>query len=301
MAKQCNADKAHRINDFLRAQSSRLIELGNELREIHKRYVIPFENKDDEFAHRTNELYRTYSTGWQRFRDMAADTGNFLADLIEGMLGATEALILGLIDLVDGMLTYVTSGSVVLFCAPFGIEPPSWASDHVSGVHNTVGTILNDPGIIFDALVLGAVDTWEEEGIGYSVGYVGLNIVTTVVTAGKIKAAKIKRLLKKGASWDELMRAGAKFDDLLRAGARFDDLVRAGAKFDDMIRAGAIVDDLVRIGASLDDLLIAGAKLGDLATFAMNKNWINSDSSIMWPPNNGAVPGTEQVVTLQPG
>jgi hypothetical protein len=29
--------------------------------------------------------------------------------------------------------------------------------------------------------------------------------------------------------------------------------------------------------------------------------WKNPDGSINWPPNNGAIPGTEQIVTLQPG
>ena len=32
-----------------------------------------------------------------------------------------------------------------------------------------------------------------------------------------------------------------------------------------------------------------------------SKGWYNSDGSLNYPPNNGAVPGTEKMVILQPG
>jgi hypothetical protein len=55
--------------------------------------------------------------------------------------------------------------------------------------------------------------------------------------------------------------------------------------------AGALADDLVGIGANINDLASAAARM----------NWQYPNGQPIWPPHNGAVPGTERVVTLSQG
>jgi len=186
--------------------------------------------------------------------------------------------------LVDAVLSYAVGGVVVLFCKPFGVNPPGWAQQGVDNVHDTVRVLLNDPALLMDSLMMGVAEVFEDEGIGYAIGYVGFDVAITIATMGKAKTVKIQKLLRSGAKWDDLIRAGAKFDDLIRAGARYDDLIRAGARFDDLVRAGAKVDDLVRIGAKYDDLIRAGARVEDLIPTRLN-NWKYRPSNDLYLQN----------------
>jgi len=186
-----NTTRAHNLNTFLQSQTRLLTTISEELRNIHRTYVIPFENKDDEFASLARDLDRDHSSFWQRFGDGAANIGNFLAGIVNGAMQATYDLFVGLLGFADGFITYMAGGIVVSVCAPFGIDPPRWAQDSVDGVSDTVQALLNDPALLVDSLVLSSIDAIEEEGIGYAVGYVGLCVAAFAVTFGNAKKASV--------------------------------------------------------------------------------------------------------------
>ena len=144
----------------------------------------------------------------------------------------------------------------------------NWASDHVSNIHATIGAILRDPRMILDALVLSSIDAIEEDGIGYAIGYVGFNVATTVLTAGKAKTAKIKKLLARG-NWDELMRMGATADDLIRAGASLDEITNF-LRAQSVKNRGADTATLGRFTGGADSYNV---RAGDTSFFDMGSDW----------------------------
>jgi len=207
--------------------------------------------------------------------------------MFDGVVG----LVTGLLGLARGIVIYFAGGVVVLFCSAFSIQPPQWAENGVNNVHDTVRALLDDPALLLDSIVFRTIDVIEEEGIAYAIGEAVGPIAATILTKGaykfvkgKVHATNVKRMIAQGTGWTEIKR------EISRAGLSFDDLRAAGVTADDLFRAGALADDLVGIGASFDDLASAAARM----------NWVRPDGSHVFPPINGAVPGTEQVVTLQP-
>jgi len=71
--------------------------------------------------------------------------------------------------------------------------------------------------------------------------------------------------------------------------------------------AGGIIGGVVgyqtapRVFNALDNIGMGTKIAGSVVEDVGSKGWYNTDGSINYPPNNGAVPGTSETITLQPG
>lgn len=177
----------------------KLDKLINDLNNIYKNKIIPFENKDDEFASKADVLYDKYTSFWERLGDWFSTGFDFVKDFVIGGLSAIKDLALGILGLAWGIVKLTVALEVMRVTDPFGMTP-NWAKDTVEGTETTISTILKDPVIIVEALAQEVSDNFEEKGAAYCIGYlvVDFAIPDLLDKSGKLsKLAKGKKVFDK--------------------------------------------------------------------------------------------------------
>ncbi|WP_099223083.1 hypothetical protein [Listeria costaricensis] len=192
-----------------------------DLWDIYNQRIVPFENTDDDYKARSERLYDHYTSWQERASDIfnTASQGDvgFLVGVWDGIVG----IVSGLWSMAVNVSCYTISGIVYLVTAPFGSTPQE-VLDYLDGANETIGTILNDPCLIFEGMGQNISDTYEEKGIMCSIGAAVPDIALDIlVTKGLGKLGKAGKV---GDAAEDVADVGKYADELAALTKELDDI-----------------------------------------------------------------------------
>ena len=200
-------------------------------------------------------------------------------------------------------------GNPVNYTDPFGLNPIHILKPYASYVHdilNVAGIFPGPVGAISDLLNAGlyALEGEYEKTAKYIIQagltFVGGKIIGNISKLGT-KARVITAISLMGAGMYTAATSGYDFYD------NFTSLVDEFSKGD---KASVLneIHYMSGIFTSVAGMVFGfGSIVGGISLFdgtintGAKESWYNSDGSINYPTNNGAVPGTEKIIELNPG
>lgn len=250
-----------------------------EVTRIYQDKIVVYENIDDEYQWIARDNYQKYTDSRDSYRDAKIMANQAMDDFGLGALaGIWDMLVDGAVSdtPAKGFVTYA-------FCDSFGLKTPAWAKEQIEGSIKSYEAMEKNPLLLAEGIAQGASDALEQKGICYCAGYIiGPILATKGITKGieKLRVAYSARQASKALKAEEVAMQG--LDDLTNPAVN---------SLDDVGRGAA---DIV------DDMANSAGDVGRVAE-SSSTSWFNPDGSMNYPPNNGAVLGTEKVISLQPG
>jgi hypothetical protein len=249
-----NYRKLERIwNEVIPRYARQLDVLSEALNNIHKKKIIPYENKDDDFNTKVRRLENKYTGFWEGIRKQFQQDMEDLGDLLKGFAVGIWDLIKGIVELLAGVVCYIAAAVVLDVFPPYAPTPEclkgmtEWAEKTFNGTNDTIVAILKDPMLVVEGLSQGISDAYEEEGLAYCTGYA---IGSVVGVKGIDKLAKVAKL---GMAGEAAAGTASKLDEF-----------------------GITAAECSKMGLTADTFAEFVAKYGDDAAKAL-KNGISPD------------------------
>ncbi|MEA4923568.1 MAG: hypothetical protein VB031_09520 [Eubacteriaceae bacterium] len=202
------AANAEKLSDFLAEAAKtrlRLEDKGRDLDDIYNK-VKQFENKDDDYGLRAGQLYDKYSSGGEIAKDQWSAIWNGLKDIGEGVGDMLEDTVVGLCKLVYNIGKAGVSTQAVVICGLTGTKAPDWAYKELEGIDRTAKALLYDPMLAVEGMAQSAKDTYQNKGLAYCVGYVGGDVVMSIMLTRGV--SKLGSVGKVGTKLDDVGDVG---------------------------------------------------------------------------------------------
>ena len=200
-------------------------------------------------------------------------------DVVTGVaLGAKDAAV-GVKDLAVGAYRVSLVGMVV--------DREQWEKSNRK-LEQTVSTVVDDPGVVWDAIKEPYVKAWEEGRPGEAIGRGIFDVVTVVAgTKGVDKLAKGSRFSSVATKADDVARVGNKADDAARVGNKTDDVSKVAKE--SSTQGSEFLDDAIRMKEQ--PLKTAGRV--NLASSQRTTHILKGDATgggHLWPGKPGKTP-----------
>ncbi|MBQ5473732.1 MAG: hypothetical protein IIT65_03335 [Lachnospiraceae bacterium] len=158
-------------NNTIRNTADGLWQDTEDLKSIYDNYVVEYENTDDIYASKMDELYDSIKT----WIDIAGDLWEGTTDFLRGF-GT------GIVDLVKGLkapleIVLAISPTMPL---PIGVRI-AFLYDGGMEIYQGTKVFINDPENTIGAMFQGMFDTGDEEGTAFCVGYATEKVVEAIV------------------------------------------------------------------------------------------------------------------------
>lgn len=158
-------------NNTIRSTADGLWQDTEDLKSIYENYVVEYENTDDIYARKMDELYDSIKTWidiagdlWQGTKDLLRGFGTGIVDLAKGLKAPLE------IVLAISPTTPLPIGVRIAFLYDGGME-----------IYQGTKVFIKDPENTIGAMFQGMFDTGDEEGTAFCVGYATEKIVEVIV------------------------------------------------------------------------------------------------------------------------
>ena len=208
--REANYNRMQTFRNSFRSKVDSIIEREmDEMWQIYKSNVAEFEATDDAYSNDTEKLYKDWATFGDRLTDAVRNRINVLR-------GVWDAFV----DMLDGLY------SLLLFCTP-EVQQMYWAGEldgdveqRVTGIGQGMVRLFQDPLGTLGAMGQDMMDTYEEEGLAYSIGYIGLDIAVEVAAtkgAGKLKGAF--KVVDVAEDSTDIGTVAGKLDDVVEGGS----------------------------------------------------------------------------------
>lgn len=158
-------------NNTIRNTADGLWQDTEDLKSIYENYVVEYENTDDIYARKMDELYDSIKT----WIDIAGDIWEGTKDLLRGF-GT------GIVDLAKGLkapleIVLAISPTMPL---PLGVRI-AFLYDGGMEIYQGTKVFIKDPENTIGAMFQGVFDTGDEEGTAFCVGYATEKVVEAIV------------------------------------------------------------------------------------------------------------------------
>ncbi len=158
-------------NNTIRNTADGLWQDTEDLKSIYDNYVVEYENTDDIYARKMDELYDSIKTWidiagdlWQGTKDLLRGFGTGIVDLAKGLKAPLE------IVLAISPTTPLPLGVRIAFLYDGGME-----------IYQGTKVFIKDPENTIGAMFQGMFDTGDEEGTAFCVGYATEKIAEVIV------------------------------------------------------------------------------------------------------------------------
>ena len=168
-----------------------------EIQHIYKESIVPFENTDDDYADQARFYYDMWETIGNKWDSLKETTSNAVRGVFDA---GVEAL--------DGALSFALYLAFGGFVFSGVVSLPDEVEERVRGIDAGMQAMLKDPFKSLEALGQSATDTYEEEGLAYAIGYLGLDVVVDILAAKGLK--KVKGTAKAADTADDAAEAARK-------------------------------------------------------------------------------------------
>lgn len=195
-----------KLSDFRETLKGKTIEelpeYVKQIRDIYDKNVVSFEETDDLYKRKLEEIY----TEWASFGERLTDVWNVVTDVGSGVIDGVGDLVVGTLNLLGGTLEILLWLEMHNSIADYFGLIPDFLEEDVQKIFDGAGAILEDPGNALEAMGQSVFDTADEEGIAYSVSYVTVDVVAEVLLTKGIgelkninKAGKVANIAKDAA------------------------------------------------------------------------------------------------------
>jgi len=137
--------------------------------EIYDEYVVEYENTDDIYAKKLDEIYDSIKT----WKDVAGDIWDGTKSFFKGF-GT------GIVDLAKGLKAPLEVSMAINVPLPLGMRL-ALLNDGGQEIYRGVKTFIKDPENNAGAIFQGMADTSDEEGIAYTSGYATEKVVEIIL------------------------------------------------------------------------------------------------------------------------
>ena len=286
-----------------------LEECYKEIEDLYRNRIVVYENTDDEYKKTAMDLYQQCTSFGQRLKDLVTKTEEMKWDVRRGVLAAVLDLVKTALAIQDLKNTLDTLPLAVV-AEVMGIEVPGLSLEKVDDLRNMAyGAVaaLQNPTRVLAAFGQKIGDTVEEEGIAYSISYVAADVAIQVLLSkglGEVKnvskADDLVDVARTVDTLDDTVKIADELTDVAKAVDQVGDITDAAMAVNVMDEANAVVKAVDEVN-DVSDAAKTVEKLDDVIESGTDTSWYKPDGSINYPPNNGAVPGTEVNMTLKPG
>ena len=225
----------------------RKVEQSRErLQRYYDEEITDYENKDDAYKLKSEQIRYRYSDAWELYRQNRLDDAEFIWNIIKGAGMAVWDLLKGLYS-IGNMVYYGISADAAAVVYLLSEDPPEWTEKALGDSEEYFGKIaeaVSHPVETVEAMAQSAGDTYEKEGLAFMISYAVTDAAVVKVAVGKTgRAGAVKAVDKADDAADV-----AKMVDKADAAA---DAVKAADKADDAADvakvkkgAGEAVDDI---------------------------------------------------------
>ncbi|MCR5195465.1 MAG: hypothetical protein K6D38_04050 [Pseudobutyrivibrio sp.] len=173
--------------------------------EIYDEYVVEYENTDDIYAKKLDEIYDSIKT----WKDVAGDIWDGTKSFFKGF-GT------GIVDLAKGLKAPLEVSMAINVPLPLGMRL-ALLNDGGQEIYRGVKTFIKDPENNAGAIFQGMADTADEEGVAFTAGYATEKVAEIILAkklADKISGPKVE----KNQSFGDLMtpEEAVRYDDYWR-------------------------------------------------------------------------------------
>ena len=158
-------------NNTIRSTADGLWQDTEDLKSIYDNYVVEYENTDDVYARKMDELYDSI----KNWIDIAGDLWEGTTDFLRGFGTGIVDLAKGLKAPLEIMLAINPSTPL-----PLGVKI-ALLYDGGNEIYQGVKVFINDPENTIGAMFQGMFDTGDEEGTAFCVGYATEKVVEVIV------------------------------------------------------------------------------------------------------------------------
>ena len=158
-------------NNTIRSTADGLWQDTEDLKSIYDNYVVEYENTDDIYARKMDELYDSIKTWidiagdlWQGTKDLLRGFGTGIVDLVKGLKAPLEIM------LAINPSTPLPLGVKIALLYDGGME-----------IYQGTKVFIKDPENTIGAMFQGMFDTGDEEGTAFCVGYATEKVVEVIV------------------------------------------------------------------------------------------------------------------------
>jgi hypothetical protein len=257
-----NYSKMEEIWSIINSYKSRFDEDKDDMANLFNNKIVPYEDKDDEYASRAGNVYDKYASSWERMGKFCLDVYEAKENLKKALGKCIEGSFLGIFKLQNQVYDYAIGGIAVLVSKVTG-DTPDWLEESEETFYKdneTIRAVIDDPTVIVEGMAQQASDAKDEKGIVYCVGYTGGLIAQAILlkkwNAGEgVTQTEIRERVLKNIEESKIAREASNYQEF--------------------------------------------AKI-DIRIYAENNNWVDKAGNSIWPPNRG-LDGEAVIKILKPG
>lgn len=181
-----NYRKMEDIWDIIKSYGNRLEDNKEEMEFLFNRYVVPYEEMDNQYGDSANKLYAQKATVWDRVKDF----GEGVYNLGVGVVDLGIDLLKFPFALGGGILQYGMGGTGYLISKVTGDTPGffDYTEDKFHETNKKVKSVFNNPWEAVEDVAQQTSDDYEEKGLMHTIGYYGMGYLTTKVRFKSITA-----------------------------------------------------------------------------------------------------------------
>ena len=264
-AREANYREIAKFRSGVAAQVDQKLEMYyDEIEDIYRKYVIEYENTDDEYETVGFRVYRECTNVGEFLWDQLGSLKDILDDIALGVGSAAVDTVTGILALGYNVVKLVAATAVCVVTAPCGVTP-DWASEYLVNTKNVTVNVLKHPLRTGAGIGQNIFDTVDEKGLVYGWAYVATDILITKGIGKLAETAKASRM------------AATKLDDVGRVANVTEDVGKGVKAVDEAEDAGKGVK-------AVDAVEDAGKGTGASSPTGSKSNQMNQPKNPSYQP-----------------